>query len=163
MSTPKRRTQPHGGRREGSGAPSGRRRKRRKLSYSHRKKATLVKKKEVMNRNYDHQKWDALIAENIQNKERIQELKKQVQEVYDRLGQYMERDDVESLIQNVDMAKTKKETKYVQFNLTLHLLYKSRVSYNNLPETVITIWSIINNVDPSEIKSKMISGSSMKR
>ena len=161
--TPKRRTQSHGGKRPGSGRPAGRKNKRRRLSFYTTKQPTSQRKKESMRKNKDNKQWDKLLEDNISTKKEVKELKSQIQDMEEQLGQYMDREDINKLLHNFKVFESKEESKYVQFHLILQLLYKSRLTYNNLHETVVATWSILRNQSREKTLQQLASDSTMKR
>ena len=159
----KKHTQPHGGKRPGSGAPKGPRRKRRKLSYRRTITPTPQERRNQMRDNYKNKKLDKFQSSNMDKDEKIEMLQSKIDELHNVLGQFINREEIEILIQKMGKFNDQHELKNIQFNLILSLLYKSRVSFVNLHQTVITIWSIMKGTSESEVKKQLLSSSSMIR
>ena len=161
--TPKLKTKSHGGKRPGSGAPLGRRRKRRRLSLYRRKTPTSGDRKEQMRKNASNKKWDNLVEENEKNKKEVKALRREIQNIYDGVGGYLNHEQIEKLIHDIKTNTDNQSSKYVIFHMILQLLYNSRLTYNNLYDTVIQIWSLLKNEDKTITTQQLISESTMKR
>ena len=116
-----------------------------------------------MRKNAENKKWDNLVEENEKNKKEVKQLRIEKQQIYDRVGQYLNHEQIQKLTNDITMNTDNESSKYVQFHMILQLLYKSRLTYNNLYETVITIWSLLKNADTKTTTQQLISESTMKR
>ena len=161
----KKRTKSHGGSRDGAGAPRGPRRSfggRRKRKHSVPPKATTTaKRRKQMNKNYDNNVKDNFKRTLLNKNATIKQFKQREQAVFDKLGQYFERDQIQELLDIHDLFNDERKCKEKQFNLILSLLYKSRITYKNLHETMVNTTSILWNKNRSEITGYLMSNTMM--
>ena len=62
--------------------------------------------------NKQNKAWDALLDEDRSNKNEIRNLHVQIQQLQAKLGPYLEREDVERLMDNVDLLQSKQQSEF---------------------------------------------------
>ena len=153
----------HGGSRKGAGAPKGKRRKRRSSSFRPRKQTTPARKRFKMMDNYKNHKIDTMAQQKIALQQENDRLNAVIQRMYSRFGEFMDHSQIKDILNTIEILQNKDEFDILQFNLILALLYRARVAFKNIHEVVITMLSILWNMNEEEIKRKVLSKASMVR
>ena len=153
----------HGGKRKGSGRRPGPRKRRKR---HHRRSSLSEYRKFQMRDNKKNHKVDEARRKQLELQEENERLNGIVNDIYNRFGELLERDRIMDILRLQDarmVMDNKDEFIVLQFNILLHLLYKSRVSFTNIYSTVVGILSIMWKVDEGEIRNKVLSSSTMIR
>ena len=161
MSTPlKPSVKQHGGRRPGSGAPRGRR--RRRSSLSRRRTPTPAKKRFKMMQNKRNHKIDMLQKKAFDLQQKNEQLNKTVQLMYERLGGFLDRGQMDDLVRDLDKFGDSRTFNLTQFNLILVMIYRARVAYCNIREVMAVIMSILWKTPVEAIMKKLIGDTTVR-
>ena len=90
-------------------------------------------------------------------------VQQKLDEVYNRVGEHIDKHQIAELLtrRHAGVADDEAEWVRLQFNLILQLLYKSRVAFRNVHDTVVGIMSILWGVPEEDIKQKLMCSSTM--
>ena len=98
-----------------------------------------------MRENAKIKQYDNIKESNIQKDLQMKKLRSEKDQLYDYLGQYIDHEDTDKLINDFKRQNDEQELKITQFHLIIDLLYQARASFTNLPESVVKIWCILRS------------------